>query len=176
MWLHHSMFTCSQDCLSITFQSIHGMIYIMTLLSIWLLFSVMPPKSHPLIIEVSDEGFYDRRPSEEMSFVASLRSKVVVKFRCEEEEVLEKSLHQLRYWLTIEFFSSLSKWKHIYQAKVLTVSALTFWSTRKMKTWSQTLPVVETQPQPTDVKIILNNRQMIPLISFGTSEENLKWF
>ena len=143
---------------------------------IWLLFSVMPPKSHPPIIEVSDEGFYDRRPSEEMSFVASLRSKVVVKFRCEEEEVLEKSLHQLRYWLTIEFFSSLSKWKHIYQAKVLTVSALTFWSTRKMKTWSQTLPVVETQPEPTDVKIILNNRQMIPLISFGTSEENLKWF
>ena len=60
------------------------MIYIMTLLSI-------------PIIEVSDEGFYDRRPSEEMSFVASLRSKVVVKFRCEEEEVLEKSLHQLRY-------------------------------------------------------------------------------
>ena len=56
----------------------------------------MPPKSHPPIIEVSDEGFYDRRPSEEMSFVASLRSKVVVKFRCEEEEVLEKSLHQLK--------------------------------------------------------------------------------
>ena len=58
------------------------MIYIMTLLSI-------------PIIEVSDEGFYDRRPSEEMSFVASLRSKVVVKFRCEEEEVLEKSIEIL---------------------------------------------------------------------------------
>ena len=84
----------------------------------------MPPKSHPPIIEVSDEGFYDRRPSEETSFVVSLRFKVVVKFRCEEEEVLEKSLHQLRYLLAIEFFSSLSKWKHIYQAKVLTVSAL----------------------------------------------------
>ena len=53
-----------------------------------MLFSEMPPKSDPLIIEASLE----------MSFVASLRSKVVVKFRCEEEEVLEKSLHQLRYF------------------------------------------------------------------------------
>ena len=154
----HSMFSCSQDCVSITFQSINGMIYIMTLLSIWLLFSVMPPKSHPLIIEVSDEGFYDRRPSEEMSFVASLRSKVVVKIRCEEEEVLEKSLHKLRYWLTIEFFSSLYQNENIFtkQKSSPSVPSVTFWSTRKMKTWSQTLPVVETQP--TDVKIILNNR------------------
>ena len=74
----------------------------------------MLPKSDPPIVEASIE----------MRFVASLHSEVVVKFRCEEEEVLEKSLHQLKNLLTIDFFSSLSKWKHIYQAKVLTVSAL----------------------------------------------------
>ena len=43
----------------------------------------MPPKSDPPIVEASVE----------MGFVASLHSEVVVKFRCEEEEVLEKSLH-----------------------------------------------------------------------------------
>ena len=45
------------------------------------LFSVMPPKSDPPIVEASVE----------MSFVASLHSEVVVKFRCEEEEVLGKT-------------------------------------------------------------------------------------
>ena len=41
----------------------------------------MPPKSDPPIVEASVE----------MGFVASLYSEVVVKFRCEEEEVLKKS-------------------------------------------------------------------------------------
>ena len=41
----------------------------------------MPPKSDPPIVEASVE----------MGFVASLYSEVVVKLRCEEEEVLGKS-------------------------------------------------------------------------------------
>ena len=159
MWLHHSMFTCSQDCLSITFQSINGMIYIMTLLSI-------------PIIEVSDEGFYDRRPSEEMSFALRSSSSPVVK-----KKKSWKS-HCINWYIDWPSnFSVFYQNGNIFtkQKSSLSVPSVTFWSTRKMKTWSQTLCVVETQPQPTDAKIILNNRQMIPLISFGTSEENLKW-
>ena len=115
MWLHHSMFTrlsfnhISQHSWNESSYGIAG-----NFLLFFPIFSVMLPKSNPPIVEASVE----------MGFVASLHSEVVVKFRCEEEEVLEKSLHQLIYWLTIEFFSILSKWKHIYQAKVLTVSAL----------------------------------------------------
>ena len=177
MWLHHSMFSCSQDCLSITFQSINGMIYIMTLLSIWLLFSVMPPKSHPPIIEASDEGFYDggppkRWPSWPRFALRSSSSSVVKKNKSWKSHCINWDID----WPSN--FSVVYQNGNIFtkQKSSPSVPSVTFWSTRKMKTWSQTLPVVETQPEPTDVKIILNNRQMIPLISFGTSEENLKWF